>query len=43
MAIMHGKGEFSKIKWSICNALIETANVCKILPRPGVFNELVLV
>ena len=43
MAIMHGKDEFSKIKGSICNVPIETANVCNILPRPGVSNELVLV
>ena len=43
IAIMHGKGEFSKIKGSICNVPIETANVCNILPRPGVSNELVLI
>ena len=40
---MHGKGEFSKIKGSICNASIETANVCNILPRPAVSNGLILV
>ena len=40
---MHGKGEFSKIKGSICNAPIETANVCNILPRPAVSNGLILL
>ena len=40
---MHGKGEFSKIKGSICNAPIETANVCNILPRPAVSNGLIFV
>ena len=40
---MHGKGEFSKIKGSICNVPIETANVCNILPRPAVANGLILV
>ena len=29
-AIMHGKGEFSKIKWIICNIAIEVANICNI-------------
>ena len=40
---MHGKGEFSKIKGSICNVPIETADVCNILPRPAVANGLILV
>ena len=40
IAIMHGKGEFSKIKDTICNMPIEVANVCNILPRPGVSNGL---
>ena len=43
IAIMHGKVEFSKIKGSICNVLIETANVCNILSRPAVSNGLILV
>ena len=43
IAIMHKKGEFSKIKGSIYNVPIETANVCNILPRPAVFNGLILV
>ena len=30
---MHGKGEFVKIKGSICNIPIETANISNILPR----------
>ena len=30
--IMHGKGEFAKIKGSICNVPIETSNICKMLP-----------
>ena len=40
---MHRKGEFSKIKRSICNVPIETANVCNILPRPAVSHGLILV
>ena len=43
IAMMHGKGEFSKIKGSICNIPIETANVCNIYPRPAVPNGLILV
>ena len=31
IAIMHSKGEFSKIKGSICNITIETANICIFL------------
>ena len=37
------KVEFSKIKGSICNVPIETANVCNILPRPAFTNGLILV
>ena len=40
---MHGKVEFSKIKGSIFNVLIETANVCNILSRPAFYNGLILV
>ena len=40
---MHGKGEFFKIKGSICNIPIETANICNILPRPAVSNGLIVV
>ena len=40
---MHGKGEFSKIKGSICTLPIETANVCNILPKLAVSNGLILV
>ena len=39
---MHGKGEFGKIKGSICNILIETANICNILPRPENSNGLIV-
>ena len=40
---MHGKGEFSKIKGSICNIPVEAANICNILPRPAVSNGLIFV
>ena len=40
---MHRKGEFSKIKGSICIIPIEAANICNILPRPTVFSELIVV
>ena len=43
IAMMHGKGEFSKIKGSIYNIPIEVANVCNILPRPSVSNGLIVV
>ena len=32
--IMHGKGEFAKVQRNICNILVDTQNVCNILPRP---------
>ena len=38
---MHGKGEFAKIKGSICNIPIETAIICNILPRPADSNGLI--
>ena len=41
--IMHGKGEFSKIKRSICNIPVEAANICNILPRPAVSNGIIVV
>ena len=37
---MHGKGEFAKIKGSICNISIETSNICNILPSPADSNGL---
>ena len=43
IALMHGKGEFSKIKGSICNIPVEAANICNILPRSGVSNRLIVV
>ena len=43
VAIMHGKGEFAKVKGNICNIHIETDNVCNELPRPVNNNKLVIV
>ena len=40
---MHGKGEFAKIKGSIRNILIETANICNNLPIPADSNGLIVV
>ena len=42
IAIMHGKGEFSKIKGSIWN-LIETTNICNFLPSSSVSNGLIVI
>ena len=42
IAIMHGKGEFSNIKGSICNIPIEALNICNILPRPAISNGLIV-
>ena len=39
---MHEKGEFSKIKRSARNVLIETANTCNILPESAVHGGQVL-
>ena len=38
IAIMHGKGELSKIKENICNIPVEAVIICNILPRPEVFS-----
>ena len=35
IAIINGKGEFSKTMDSICNTTIEGANICNILSRPA--------
>ena len=43
IAMMHGKGQFSKIKGIICNIPIEVANVYNTLPRPSVSNGLMVV
>ena len=43
IAIMHGKGELSKIKRRICNIRIKAANITNILPRPAVCNRLIVV
>ena len=40
---MHGKGEFSKIKGSICNVPMESADICNVLPRPADYNGLITV
>ena len=36
---MHGKGEFAKIKDSICNIPIEAANVCNICNIMFILNQ----
>ena len=36
IGVMHEKGEFSKIKKSVWNVLIETASTCNILPKSAV-------
>ena len=43
IAIIHGKGDFSEIRGSICNIPVETANICNILPMPAISNELIMV
>ena len=39
IAVLCGKGGFSKIKGSICNVPIEAAKICNILTRLAVSNE----
>ena len=39
---MHGKGEFAKIKGSICNILIEAAHICNVLQRSADSNGLIV-
>ena len=43
VAIMHGKGEFAKIKRNISNIPVDTDTVCNVLPRPINNNGLALV
>ena len=43
LVIMHGKGEFSKIKGTICNALFESADICNVLRRPANSKGLIAV
>ena len=43
IAIMHGKGEFSKIKGNIINVPVETENIFNILPRSCDSNGLIIV
>ena len=40
---MHEKGNFVKIKFSICNIPIKAANICNILLRPADPNGLFVV
>ena len=40
---MHGKGEFSKIKGNIINVLVDTENICNILPSSCDSNGLIMV
>ena len=40
---MHGKSEFSKIQGSVCNILLDATNICNILPKLNVSNELIVV
>ena len=40
---MQWKNEFSKVKGSICNIPLETANICNFLPRLAISNGLVVV
>ena len=35
---MLAKGEYLKIKGSLCNSPIEIANICNVSPRPVVSN-----
>ena len=43
IAKMHGKKEFAKIKRTICNVPIETANIYNVLPGPADSNGLILI
>ena len=43
MAIIHGKGEFSKIKGSIYNIPIETTNIYNVLLSPPVSNGIIVI
>ena len=42
IVILHVKDDFSKIKKSICKIPIEAANISHILPRPVLFNRLLV-
>ena len=48
IALMHGKGDFSKIKRRICNRSIfllvpiEAGIMCNVLPRPAVSYGLIV-
>ena len=43
VVIIHEKGDFAKIRGSICNASIETSIICKVLQRAADSNGLILV
>ena len=43
IAIIHGKGEFSKIKGSICNIPIEATNIYNVLLSPPVSNGIIVI
>ena len=43
IAIRHRKGDFFKIKRSICNIPIEAANICNVLPTSAVSSELIVI
>lgn len=43
IAVVHGKGEFSKIKDTICNVPIEVDQTCIVLPRGSDSNGVVFV
>ena len=43
IAVMHRKSKFSKIKGNIRNIPVDATNICNILPRPAVFNGLIVV
>ena len=43
IAIMHEKGEFSKIKGSNCKISLKNSNICNILPRPTISSGLMVV
>ena len=43
IAVMHRNSKFSKIKGNIRNIPVDATNICNILPRPAVFNGLIVV
>ena len=43
IAVMHRNSKFSKIKGNIRNIPVDATNIYNILPRPAVFNGLIVV